>query len=160
MRLLTGLVLLMACVSACEDVETLDPHYATPERTIETMLDAYGLSDVTPEEGRRLRRAGQLRLRNATAYHACFEHFDGAGDEALAGYVVGSVVENRDALRTTITNDKARVMAERGAPVVLYKRRGGWRISLDESVPQPYRGQLLEVARRARERARAQGQFE
>ncbi len=158
MRLLTGLALLTAFVFGCDDVETLDPHYATPERTIETMLGAYGLSDVTADEGRRLRRAGHLRLRNAEAYHACFDRFDGAGDEALAGYVVGSVVENRDALRTTITNDKARVMAERGAPVVLYKRRGGWRISLDESVPQPYRGQLLEVARRARERARIEGQ--
>ncbi len=146
-------------MSGCDDVTALDPHYATPERTIETMLRAYGLEHVSPDEGRRMRRAGQLHLRNADSYHACFDRFQGAGDEALAGYVVGSVVENRDALRTSIASDKARVMAAQGAPVVLYKRRGGWRISLDESVPEPYRGQLLEVARRAGERARAQGAY-
>lgn len=159
MKLFAACLLCLAFVAGCDDVETVDPRYSTPERTIDTMLSAYGLEHVSPDEGRRLRRAGQLRLRDAEHYRACFDRFNGAGDEALAGYVVGSVVENRDALRTSIANDKARVMAAQGAPVILYRRRGGWRISLDESVPQPYRGQLLEVARRAGERVRAQGGY-
>ena len=147
-------VFLAGFAVACGDITTADPRYSTPERTIDTMLAAYGLEGVSPDEGRRLRRAGALRLRDPDAYHACFTRFDGLGDEALAGFVVGSVVENRDALRTTITNDKARVMASHGSAVILYKRNGAWRISLDESVPVQFRTQLRDVARRAAERER------
>lgn len=150
-------LLLLACLAACGDATSVDARYSTPEHTIETLLDAYGLRGRSADEIRTMRRERQLRLTDGPAYRACFERFDGLADEALAGFVVGALAENRDDTRTQIAADTARVSVGQRATIVMHLRDGAWRIDLDASVPTTIRAQLRDVARRAEEQQRRQG---
>lgn len=148
---------LAASLAACGDATSVDARYSTPEHTIETLLDAYGLRGRSADEIRTMRRERQLRLTDGPAYRACFERFDGLADEALAGFVVGAIAENRDDTRTQIADDTARVSVGQRATIVMHLRDGAWRIDLDASVPPTIRAQLRDVARRAEEQQRRQG---
>jgi hypothetical protein len=141
-------LLLLACLAACGDATSVDARYSTPEHTIETLLDAYGLRGRSADEIRTMRRERQLRLTDGPAYRA---------DEALAGFVVGALAENRDDTRTQIADDTARVSVGQRATIVMHLRDGAWRIDLDASVPPTIRAQLRDVARRAEEQQRRQG---
>ena len=153
-----ALVLLaLSALFACGDSTTADVRYSTPEHTIETLLDAYGLRGLSADEIRTMRRERQLHLTDGPAYRACFERFEGLGDEALAGFVVGALAENRDDTRTQIAENTARISVGQRATIVMHLRDGAWRIDLDASVPGTVRTQLRDVARRAEEQQRRQG---
>lgn len=154
-------VVLLCCVFvffvACGDLTSADSRYSTPEYTIRTLLDAYGLRGLSAEQIRTMRRERQLRLEDAVAYHGCFERFDGLGDEALAGFVVGALAENGADRRVQIADHTARVSVGQRATLVMHLRDGAWRIDLDASVPVTIRAQLREVTRRAAEQQRRLG---
>ena len=134
MRSLAVLCALVA-LAACDDVHHVDARYATPERTLGTLLDAYGLRGRSLAEIQTLRRTGRVHVRDEAAVRGCFEHYDGAEDEALAGFVVGVVAEADGSLRTTMTPGVARVAVGDRATLVLHDHDGAWRIDLPASVP-------------------------
>lgn len=152
-----ALSLTLLVLAACGDTTTADIRYSTPEHTVATLLDAYGLHGLSADEIRTRRREHRLRLTDGPAYRGCFERLEGLSDEALAGFVVGALAENHDDLRTQIARDLARVSAGTRATIVMHLRDGAWRIDLDASVPSTIRAQLRDVARRAEEQQRRQG---
>jgi hypothetical protein len=147
----------LTLLSACGDSTTADIRYSTPEHTVRTLLDSYGLRGRSADEIRTMRRERQLRLQDPPAYRGCFLRLEGLGDEALAGFVVGALAENSGDLRTQIAAETARVSVGQRATLVMRLRDGAWRIDLDASVPSAIREQLREVARRAQEQQRRQG---
>lgn len=154
--LLLGLFV-SALLPACGDTSSADVRYSTPEHTVSTLLEAYGLRGRSADEIRTMRRERQLRLTDGPAYRGCFERFDGLSDEALAGFVVGALAENADDTRTQIAGETARVSVGQRATIVMHLRDGAWRIDLEASVPPTIRMQLRDVARRAEEQERRQG---
>ena len=147
MRSLALLVLLF--VSACDDVRTVDSRYATPERTLAALLRGYGLDGKSLAEIQSLRRTGRIHVRDAAGVRDCFEHFEGAEDEALAGFVVGAISEADGSLRTQMTPGTARVAAGDRATIVLHDHEGAWRIDLRASVPGRVREGIHQQVMRA-----------
>jgi hypothetical protein len=141
--------LVMLGLAACDDVHHADSRYATPERTLATLLASYGLADKSLAEIQSLRRTGRLRVRDAAAAHACFESFAGAEDEALAGYIVGVLASADGSLRPTIAAGTARVAVGDTATLVLHDHDGAWRIDLPASVPVSTREAIHQAVMRA-----------
>ena len=148
-----ALALFAIALAACSDATTTDIRYSTPEHTVETLLDAYGLRGLSADEIRTMRRERQLRLVDGPAYRACFARLA----QGLAGFVVGALAENRDDTRTQIAGETARISVGQRATIVMHLQDGAWRIDLDASVPVAIRAQLRDVARRAQEQQRRQG---
>lgn len=128
-----------------------DPRFATPDRTVETLLGAYGLEGVSQAEiQRRLRARQPFRLTDAATFHACFLEFDGDVSEAYAGFVVGALAAGRDDIRVTIIDDVANVYPTSRVRVVMKRTDAGWKIDLEQSVPAEIRTQFQDIARRAK----------
>ena len=152
LALLVALVLLPGAAS-CDDVRTVDARYATPERTLDTLLAGYGLEGKSLAEIQTLRRTGRVRVRDDDAVRGCFESFEGPEDEALAGFVVGAIAEADGSLRTTMTPGVARVATGERATIVLHDHDGAWRIDLHASVPGTVREGIHQQVMRARNEA-------
>lgn len=131
-----------------------DPRFATPAKTVETLLGAYGLDGVSQQEiQRRLRARQPFRLQDAAAYHACFTEFQGEVSEAYAGFVVGALAAGREDIRVTIIDDVANVFPTPRVRVVMKRTDAGWKIDLEQSVPAEIRAQFQDIARRAEKKA-------
>jgi len=129
-----------------------DPRFATPNKTVETLLGAYGLDGVSQDEiQRRLRARQQFRLEDPAAYRACFIELEGEVSEAYAGFVVGALAAGRDDIRVTIVDDVANVFPTSRVRVVMKRTDAGWKIDLEQSVPAEIRAQFQDIARRAHE---------
>lgn len=150
-------LLVFTSLFGCEGVSAVDERFSTPEHTIATLFDSYGLTGKTPDEVRAMRREGRLRLRDALAYHACFTRFRDYLDEAMAGYVMGALAEDATDLRPQIVGDVARISIAGKTTVVMRKNEGAWRIDLDASVPPETRRKLEDVVRRAQKMTRRHG---
>jgi hypothetical protein len=152
----------LACfeVAGCEGATNrADPRFSTPERTIETLLSAYGLQELSQAEIReRFARRERFELRDRAAYQACFADLAGTAGEGFAGWVVGALAAGRDQLRVEIVGDRATVSPRDGVRIVLLRGRdGAYRILLRESVPEEVRRGLTMIAERAERRARRTG---
>jgi len=148
--------------AGCEEEQTVpDPRFATPESTLDTLLSAYGVDDMSQEEIQRAMRArSRFELRDEEAYRACFTDYEGPQDEGLAGFVFGTVAAGKDDLRVNHVQGKAHVYPNPDRVdrrVVLVEREGEWKISLRESVPPEIREALLSEYRRISERNRKMG---
>ncbi len=127
-----------------------DPRFATPNKTVETLLGAYGLDGVSQEEiQRRLRARQPFRLHDPATFHACFTSFEGDVSEAYSGFVVGALAAGRDDIRVTIIDDVAHVFPTSRVRVVMKRTDAGWKIDLEQSVPAEIRTQFQDIARRA-----------
>lgn len=162
MRLASPLVIVLlfsfvTLLAACGGATSVDERFSTPEHTIATLFDSYGLTGKTPDEVRAMRREGRLRLRDALSYHACFVRFRDYLDEALAGYVMGALAENPTDLRPQIVRRTARISIAGKTTVVMRKKDGAWRIDLDASVSRETRRKLEDVVRRAQKMTRRHG---
>lgn len=152
-RFMSRVVALMLALGACGASEPADLRLITPQATIETLLDAYGVADVSGAEVRRRMQIGRtFHLNDPAARAACFEDFRGEADEGLVGYVFGSLAAGKDELTSSITGETAHVFGTdvegtRSRPVVLRRGDAGWRIVLRESVPADARRRLEAAAR-------------
>lgn len=146
-----------ACLVACDGISAVDERFSTPEHTLATLFDSYGLTGKTPDEVRAMRREGRLRLRDALTYHACFVRFRDYLDEAMAGYVMGALTEDATDPRPQIVGNDARISIAGKTTVVMRKKDGAWRIDLDASVPPETRRRLEDVVRRAQKMTRRHG---
>jgi len=154
--------LTLAILSAgCAEEAAPDPRFATPNATVRTLLHAYGLSGLSQQDiQKRMRDHRRFELLDELAYRACFEDFDSADDEGLAGFVVGAIAAGRDSLRVTIVQGTASVFPSPQARIVLHRHDDGWKISLRESVPGEVQRELRAITQRAAERARRLGRAE
>lgn len=149
-----------AGLAGCEGAgTTVDSRFATPERTVATLLASYGLEDVPQEEIRaRMAAHERFELRDGEAFRACFVELDDPLSEGLAGWVLGALAVGRDELRTEIFGERATVAPREGVRIALHQQRDGtWRIALRESVPDDVRRALSSVAERHDRRVREQG---
>lgn len=117
-----------------------DLRYHTPQATVHTLLEAYGVLELPQKEiDRRMDIGRRFHLNDPEARQLAFADWDEPADEGLAGYVFGNLARAKDSLRISITEDVAHVRSAnaevRIRPVVLQEDEIGWRIVLDESVP-------------------------
>jgi len=147
-------VLAAVLTAGCGETETVDSRFATPERTVDTLLATHGLSDEPQERIReRMATRGAFELQDAPTWRACFTDLDQPGGEGMAGYVLGMLAAARDDLRFEISGDRAYVFPREGARVVMQKGSdGAFRIVLADSVPANVRRGLLQVEENARTR--------
>ncbi len=156
-----ALAVLASCVGACAagcsdgDFTTVDARFSTPEHTVQTLLGAFGVRELSQEQIRaQLATQGSFRLQNRVDYEACFTDFAQPGGEGLAGYVLGMLAAAKDELRYETFEDYAYVFPREGVRVVMRREAGAYRIVLRESVPDEVRRGLIGVEAAAEERAR------
>jgi len=154
MRRLFPVVLAGCLAAACGDTETVDSRFATPERTVATLLSTHGLTDESQESIReRMATRGAFELQDAETWRACFTDIGQPGGEGMAGYVLGMLAAARDDLRFEISGDRAYVFPREGARVVMVRGSdGAFRIVLRDSVPENVRRGLFQVEQNARTR--------
>lgn len=134
-------LLTLGVIGACGGSEGhSDLRYHTPRATVHTLLEAYGVLEISQKEiDRRMDIGRGFHLNDPEARQLAFADWDEPADEGLAGYVFGNLVRAKDSLRISITEDVAHVRSAnpevRIRPVVLQEDEVGWRIVLDESVP-------------------------
>ncbi len=152
-RVLVLLGSLALCVG-CDDAQTTDPRFATPERTVATLLATHGLSDVSQDDIRaRIAERGSFELRDAETWRQCFVDLDRPGGEGMAGYVLGLLAAARDDLRYETVAGRGYAIPHEGIRVVLPRGEdGAYRILLSESVPEEIQRGLLQVEQNARRR--------
>ena len=156
---LAALVAAGLSLVGCEGATTrVDRRYATPERTVHTLLEAYGL-DALSQDAIRGRMAARERfvLRDRAAYEGCFDDLRGSTGEGMAGWVLGALAAGRDDLRTEMAADRASVSPREGVRIVMRHVDGAWRIVLRDSVPREVQRGLAQVAARAEEQLRRRG---
>lgn len=144
----------------CEGATTsTDSRFATPERTVATLLASHGLEGVSQDEIReRMARHERFAVTDEASFRACFVDLDDPLAEGLAGWVLGALAAGRDELRTEIFAESATVAPREGVRIAMQRRPDGtWRIALRDSVPADVRRALASVAQRHDRRARAQG---
>jgi len=151
-----ALLLLFAAPLGCSEEPEPDARFATPESTLNTLLDVYGVADMSQEEiQQQMRSRGRFELRDEITYRACFSDYEGPQHEGLAGYVFGTVAAGKDQLRVNMVQGKAHVFPDpdrRERFVVLIQEDGEWKISLRDSVPADVRRALVEQYERMSER--------
>ena len=100
------------------------------------------------EIDRRMATGYQFHLVDRDARRACFADWDEPSDEALVGYVFGSLIAAKDDLVATLRGDRAQMIVEnperRTRPVEFVLEDGAWRILLEDSVPQSAQRELRE----------------
>lgn len=144
----------LAMLSGCSDVRRTDSRLATPERTIATLMGAYGVAGVS-EEALRTRIASHesFRVDDPDALAACFTHLNGPADEGLAGFVFGALAAGRDHLRIELAADRATVSPRAGVQFVLVRdATGAYRFDLEESVPAEIRTRMAALASQTEQR--------
>ncbi|MFK7988390.1 MAG: hypothetical protein AB8I08_20380 [Sandaracinaceae bacterium] len=146
---------LFLLLGACGgDLTETDARFATPERTVTTLLGTYGLNDMPQEEiHARLAQRGAFELQDHDTWRACFVDIDRPGGDGMAGYVLGLLAAARDDIQYETIADRG--YASPRADVRVVMRRGpdgAYRIVLGESVPDTVRRGLLEIEENARNR--------
>lgn len=154
MRTVLTLVGLVAVAGCGEGVTRTDSRFATPERTVRTLLSTYGLEDAPQEEiWARMATRGAFELQDRETFRRCFTDLDRAGGEGMAGYVLGLLAAARDDLRYETVEDRGYVIPRDGIRVVMARDdTGAYRIVLAESVPDDVRRGLLQIEENARYR--------
>lgn len=147
-RTSTGTLLVATlALAACGPTSSADPRFATPERTVETMLAAHGAAGLSGAAIQaRMASEGALPIVDREAYAACFVDRDEPGGEALAEYVFGMIAAAKDDLRYETIAERGAVIVRPGVRVAMRRGRdGAYRISLRESVPEDVRRRLGDV---------------
>jgi len=160
LRAASLLAALSVAAAGCEGATTrVDRRFATPERTVHTLLEAYDLDSLSQDAIRgRLAARERFMLRDREAYEGCFADLNGAAAEGMAGWVLGALAAGRDELRTEMTPVRATVSPREGVRIVMRSDAGAWRIVLRQSVPAEVQRGLATLAARAEEQARRRGQ--
>ena len=146
---------MVALAFACAE-EPLDVRFHTPKTTIETLLDTYGVLDVSQVEiDRRLSIGRNFHLNDPATMHRCFSDWSGPDDEVLVGYIFGSLIRSKDDLSIVVTGDEATVIGRSGTgnagrPVMMERIGSRWLISLRRSVPSRAQTELREEAAKNR----------
>lgn len=133
------------------DVQSTDSRFATPERTVETLLGTYGLNDMPQEQiTQMIVQRGAFELRDHDTWAECFADLEQPGGEGMAGYVLGLLAAGRDQLRYETAGEYGYAFPREGVRVVfVHLDDGTYRISLRQSVPDEVRNGLMRVEENA-----------
>ena len=142
-----GIFIAIVILSACAEEPRPDLRFASPQATLQTLFDVYGVLEVSQAEiDRRMEMGYRFHLVDPATLHLCFADWNEPADEGLAGYVFGNLIVAKDDLVATIRGDRAEMLVQdperRSRPVVFERDRGAWRIVLEESVPRPIQEEL------------------
>ena len=134
-------------LGACAEDPRPDLRFASPQATIQTLFDVYGVLEVPQAEiDRRMEIGYRFHLVDPTTLRLCFADWNEPEDEGLAGYVFGNLIVAKDDLVATIRGERAEMMVQdpqrRSRPVVFEREEGAWRIVLEQSVPRSIRQEL------------------
>lgn len=134
-----------------ENLTHIDARFSTPEHTVDTLLGAYGVSELPQDDLRaRIATQGGLTLQDREAYAGCFVDLARPGGEGMAGYVLGMLAAARDDLRFETAGDRGYAFPREGIRVVMIRGEDRtYRISLAESVPEEVQRGLLQVEENA-----------
>jgi hypothetical protein len=123
-----------------------------------TLLRAHHL-DRMPEDEIRRRMSrndeGRFGAVDQPLVARCFEDFDDDDpvDHGLVGFLVGVLAARRNELEVHTEATRAVVSAGPAGRLVMHQGDGGWKISLEESVPRAYRERMEGLYERARKKA-------
>ncbi|HEY8430304.1 MAG TPA: hypothetical protein VIL20_18110 [Sandaracinaceae bacterium] len=135
-----------AVALGCGETSSADPRFATPERTVETLLEAHGAGEASEAELRARVAEGGLRVVDRELFARCFADLDQPAGPALASYVLGMIAAARDALRYETIADRGYVVPRDGVRIVMRRGSdGAYRIVLSESVPEDVQRTLREL---------------
>lgn len=142
-----GLLIAVLLFTACGEEPRPDLRFASPQATLQTLFDVYGVLDVPQDEiDRRMEIGYRFHLIDPATLHLCFADWNEPADEGLAGYVFGNLIVAKDDLVATIRGDRAEMLVQdperRSRPVVFARDAGAWRIVLEESVPRSIQQEL------------------
>lgn len=130
----------------CGEASHADPRFATPERTVETLLAAHGAGDASEGELQERIASGGLAVVDRELHARCFADLDQPGGAAMASYVLGMLAAARDALRYETVADRGYVIPREGMRIVMQRGEdGAYRIVLADSVPEDVRRSVLEL---------------
>jgi hypothetical protein len=134
-------------VLACGDVTRTDSRFATPERTVATLLAAHGIGEATADELQgRLIAEGGFAIVDRAAYEACFVDLEQPGGAGMAGYVLGMLAAARGELRYETIEHHGYVQVREGIRIVMRRGEdGAYRIVLAESVPEDIRRSITGI---------------
>ncbi len=144
----TGILLALAVLTACGETSTTDQRFATPERTVDTLLTAHGAGDTSADAIEARMASGEgLPIVDPEAYAGCFTDLGEPGGQALAEYVFGMIAASRDSLRYEAIARRGYVVLRSGDRVVMERGAdGAYRIALRESVPDDVRRRIQGLA--------------
>ncbi len=130
-----------------DELSRTDPRFATPERTVATLLAAHGAGGASQAElQERFVAQGGLTVVDREAYELCFADLGTPSGPALAQYVVGMIAAARDELRYETVDQHGYVVPRRGPRIVMRRGDdGAYRIMLAESVPEDARDGLTAL---------------
>lgn len=138
-----SVALLAFAFYGCGELQRTDTRFATPERTVRTLLAAHGIAESDDVQA-RLIAEGAFSIVDREAYEACFADLDQPGGDAMAGYVLGLLAAARSELRFELFERRAVVNVGPGVRVAMERGSdGAYRILLAESVPEDVRRGLL-----------------
>lgn len=149
------MVIVLMVASACGgDAQEVDARFSTPERTVATLFQAYGIEQMSQAETvRRLGEHGAFSLRDRAAFEACFLDLERPGGEGMGGYVFGLLAAGREDLRYETVEDHGYVIPREGIRIVMDRDgNGAYRINLRASVPENVRRGLIQVESNAAHR--------
>lgn len=147
------LALTLFSLLGCDDLQTTDSRFATPERTVATLFESYGMSDLSQAEIQaRIAERGAFELRDQETWRACFVDIDRPGGQGMAGYVLGVLGAARDELRFELVADNAYVHVRDMRIVMRRQEDLSYRIVLRDSVPEQVREGLMMVEQNAHRR--------
>lgn len=141
------IVALATIAIACGQTSSADPRFATPERTIQTLLEAHGVGHASASELQaRMASEGGLHVVDRETYAACFVDLGEPGGDALASYVLGMIAAARDDLRYELIAQRGYVIPRDGVRIAMQRGAdGAYRILLRESVPEEVRRSLVDL---------------
>lgn len=121
----------------CGDLKRTDSRFATPERTVATLLAAHGISEPGNIEAleAQLGDQGGFAVVDRELYEACFVDLDEPGGSARAGYVLGMLAAAYRELRYETIEHRGYATAQ-GVRIAMQRGEdGAYRIVLNDSVP-------------------------
>ena len=148
------MIVLLVVLAGCGEGRVSDSRFATPERTVATLLATHGLAELPQDTIRaRIVERGAFELRDAETWRQCFVDLDRPGGEGMAGYVLGILAAGRDDLRYELAGERAYAMPREGVRIAFRRGEdGAYRIALRESVPEEVQRGLLQAEESARSR--------
>lgn len=142
-----GILTAIIVLTACGQEQRPDLRFGSPQATLQTLFDVYGVLEVSQAEiDRRMEIGYRFHLVDPATLRLCFADWNEPADEGLAGYVFGNLIVAKDELVATIRGDRAEMIVQnperRSRPVVFEREDGEWRILLEESVPRNVQREL------------------
>jgi len=140
-----GIAAILAAVSSCAEPAGSDPGPQGPDplEAVRGLLTLHGLAGRQPEERPEAQREAPVRREDLTRFVADLDARDPFLTDLYVGFVVGALARHQGRLFVERQGSRA-VISAGDARLALAMTPAGWKVVLEESVPD-------EIKRRAAE---------